>query len=167
MEFARDSNSNYVESQTNYDQFGAIASTASASFDSSGALLGGQMNYANGPLNEVAFARTPDGDFYARQSFSDGTQADSIVSYDAVQSNLANVQANGFDASPDIDNSLTVHDNSVDNFHMVAASGLLQFQLRPTCKLFSAWRARPHACFRLPNSRPQHHFQHFRCFQHL
>jgi hypothetical protein len=122
MDFARDSNSNYVESQTNYDHNGAISSTAAASFDSSGALLGGQMNYAHGPLNEVAFARTPDGDFYARQSFRDGTQSDSIVSYNAVQSNLANVQANGFDASPDIDNSLTVHDNSVDNFHTVAGA---------------------------------------------
>jgi hypothetical protein len=98
-DFGRDSNNNYLERQTSFDQYGGVTGVVQAAFDPSGQLLGGQVNYNNSNVSEVAISRVNDGEYYARQSSVSGETVSAHLAYDASQNSWNTVQDNSFSSA--------------------------------------------------------------------
>jgi hypothetical protein len=95
-DFARDSNSNYLERQTSFDPNGGVTGTVQAAFDPNGQLLAGQVSYPNSEVSDVSISRSAEGEYYARQSYVSGESVAAHLTYDASSNSWNTVQDNSF-----------------------------------------------------------------------
>jgi hypothetical protein len=95
-DFARDSNNNYLERQTSFNEMGGVTGVVQAAFDPNGQLLGGQVSYPNSSVSDVAISRTADGEYYARQSYVSGESVAAHLTYDSSSNSWNTVQDNSF-----------------------------------------------------------------------